>query len=142
MVSYALQVAEEVGPHELSTFEVNKVGTTNNPADMFTKPVPQSKFQQFLNLLNVRSCLLPLEGQALRQSRLIWALCVTHLAHLVRQVHLVHLVIWRRFKSRWRFVEICLELVLGKCPTSDNMKKYSRLGHINKSLMSQYFLHQ
>jgi hypothetical protein len=56
MVSYALQVAEEVGPHELSTFEVNKVGTTDNPTDMFTKPVPQSKFQQCLNLLNVRSC--------------------------------------------------------------------------------------
>lgn len=40
MVSYALQVAEEVDPHEPSTFEVNKVGTTDNPTDMFTKPVP------------------------------------------------------------------------------------------------------
>jgi len=45
MVSYALQVAEEVDPHEPSNFEVNKVGTIDNPADMFTEPVPQSKFQ-------------------------------------------------------------------------------------------------
>jgi len=56
MVSPALQVAEEVGPHEQSTFEVNKVGTTDNPINMFTKPVPHSKFQNCLNLLNVRSC--------------------------------------------------------------------------------------
>jgi len=41
MVSYALQVAEEVDPHEPSTFEVNKMGTTNNPTDIFTKPVSQ-----------------------------------------------------------------------------------------------------
>lgn len=99
MVSYALQVAEEVDPHEPSTFEVNKVGTTDNPTDMFTKPVPQSKIQHCLNLHNVR---------------LIWAFCVMHLPHLVRQVHLVHLIIRRRFKSRWRFVEICLELMFGK----------------------------
>jgi hypothetical protein len=39
MVSYALQVAEEVDPHEPSTFEVNRMGTTNNPADKLTKPV-------------------------------------------------------------------------------------------------------
>jgi hypothetical protein len=43
MVSYALLVTEEVDPHEPSTFEVNKVGTTDNPADMFTKLVPQSR---------------------------------------------------------------------------------------------------
>ncbi|KAJ4715506.1 Retrovirus-related Pol polyprotein from transposon TNT 1-94 [Melia azedarach] len=36
--------------------KVNKVGTANNPADMFTKPVPHSKFQHCLDLLNVRSC--------------------------------------------------------------------------------------
>ncbi|KAJ4713215.1 Retrovirus-related Pol polyprotein from transposon TNT 1-94 [Melia azedarach] len=36
--------------------KVNKVGTTDNPADMFTKPVPHSKFQHCLDLLNVRSC--------------------------------------------------------------------------------------
>ena len=36
--------------------KVNKVGTKDNPADMFTKPVPQSKFQHCLNLLNVRCC--------------------------------------------------------------------------------------
>jgi len=40
MVSYALQVAKEVGPHEPFTFKVNKVGTTDNPADTFTKSVP------------------------------------------------------------------------------------------------------
>jgi len=49
MVFYALQVAEEVDPHEPSTFEVNKVGTTDIPANMFTKPVPQSKFHHCLN---------------------------------------------------------------------------------------------
>ncbi|KAJ4703769.1 Retrovirus-related Pol polyprotein from transposon TNT 1-94 [Melia azedarach] len=36
--------------------KVNKVGTADNPADMFTKPVPHSKFQHYLDLLNVRSC--------------------------------------------------------------------------------------
>ncbi|KAJ4704922.1 Retrovirus-related Pol polyprotein from transposon TNT 1-94 [Melia azedarach] len=36
--------------------KVNKVGTVDNPADMFTKPVPHSKFQHCLDLLNVRSC--------------------------------------------------------------------------------------
>lgn len=36
--------------------KVKKVGTADNPADMFTKPVPQSKFQYCLNLLNVRDC--------------------------------------------------------------------------------------
>ncbi|KAJ4721737.1 Retrovirus-related Pol polyprotein from transposon TNT 1-94 [Melia azedarach] len=36
--------------------KVNKVGTADNPADMFTKPVPYSKFQHCLDLLNVRSC--------------------------------------------------------------------------------------
>ncbi|KAJ4718647.1 Retrovirus-related Pol polyprotein from transposon TNT 1-94 [Melia azedarach] len=36
--------------------KVNKVGTADNPADMFTKPVPHSKFQHCLDLLNVRSC--------------------------------------------------------------------------------------
>jgi len=40
MVSYALQVAEEVDPHEPSTFKVNKMGKSNNLADTFTKPVP------------------------------------------------------------------------------------------------------
>ena len=33
-----------------------KVGTTNNPADMFTKPVPHDMFQDCLDLLNVLSC--------------------------------------------------------------------------------------
>ncbi|KAL9239955.1 hypothetical protein vseg_014225 [Gypsophila vaccaria] len=32
---------------------VKKVGTADNPADMFTKPVPPSKFKHCLNLLNV-----------------------------------------------------------------------------------------
>ena len=36
--------------------KVKKVGTTDNPADMFTKSVPQNKFQHCLNLLNVRDC--------------------------------------------------------------------------------------
>ncbi|KAJ4702231.1 Retrovirus-related Pol polyprotein from transposon TNT 1-94 [Melia azedarach] len=36
--------------------KVNKVGTADNLADMFTKPVPHSKFQHCLDLLNVRSC--------------------------------------------------------------------------------------
>ena len=36
--------------------KVKKVGTADNPADMFTKPVPQSKFQHCLDLLNIRSC--------------------------------------------------------------------------------------
>jgi hypothetical protein len=34
----------------------NKVGTADNPADMFTKSVPQRKFQHCLNLLIVRIC--------------------------------------------------------------------------------------
>jgi transposase InsO family protein len=36
--------------------KVMKVGTADNPADMFTKTVPHSKFQHCLNLLNVTSC--------------------------------------------------------------------------------------
>jgi hypothetical protein len=36
--------------------QVKKVGTADNPADMFTKSVPVSKFQHCLDLLNVRSC--------------------------------------------------------------------------------------
>ncbi|KAJ4724427.1 Retrovirus-related Pol polyprotein from transposon TNT 1-94 [Melia azedarach] len=36
--------------------KVNKVGTADNPADMFTKPVLHSKFQHCLDLLNVKSC--------------------------------------------------------------------------------------
>lgn len=36
--------------------KVNKVGTADNPADMFTKSVPHSKFQHCLDLLNVGSC--------------------------------------------------------------------------------------
>ncbi|XP_074293159.1 secreted RxLR effector protein 161-like [Silene latifolia] len=35
--------------------KVNKVGTADNPADMFTKPVPHSKFQHCLDLLNICS---------------------------------------------------------------------------------------
>ncbi|KAL6181625.1 hypothetical protein ACLB2K_048276 [Fragaria x ananassa] len=35
--------------------KVKKVGTADNPADMFTKSVPHSKFQHCLNLLNVTS---------------------------------------------------------------------------------------
>jgi hypothetical protein len=34
---------------------VKKVGTADNPADMFTKPVPHSKFQHCLDLLNIRA---------------------------------------------------------------------------------------
>ncbi|CAL1383145.1 unnamed protein product [Linum trigynum] len=33
--------------------KVKKVDTTDNPADMFTKPVPHGKFQHCLDLLNV-----------------------------------------------------------------------------------------
>lgn len=36
--------------------KVMKVGTADNPADMFTKPVSQSKFQHCLDLLNITSC--------------------------------------------------------------------------------------
>ena len=36
--------------------KVMKVGTADNPADMFTKPVPHSKFRHCLDLLNVTSC--------------------------------------------------------------------------------------
>lgn len=36
--------------------EVKKVGTADNPADMFTKPVPHSKFKHCLDLLNISSC--------------------------------------------------------------------------------------
>ena len=39
-----------------SRIKVKKVGTADNPADMFTKPVPHSKFQHCLDLLNVTSC--------------------------------------------------------------------------------------
>ncbi|CAL1377182.1 unnamed protein product [Linum trigynum] len=35
--------------------KVKKVGTANNPADMFTKPVPRGKFEHCLDLLNVLS---------------------------------------------------------------------------------------
>jgi len=33
--------------------EVHKISTLHNPADMFTKPVPKSKFDHCLSLLNV-----------------------------------------------------------------------------------------
>ena len=36
--------------------QVQKIGIADNPADMFTKPVPVSKFQHCLDLLNVGSC--------------------------------------------------------------------------------------
>ncbi|KAL1197961.1 Retrovirus-related Pol polyprotein from transposon TNT 1-94 [Cardamine amara subsp. amara] len=36
--------------------QVKKVGTADNPAYMFTKPVPQSKFKHCLDLLNISSC--------------------------------------------------------------------------------------
>ena len=39
---------------EEKRIRVNKVGTADNPADMFTKSVPQSKFQHCLDLINVR----------------------------------------------------------------------------------------
>lgn len=39
-----------------SRIKVKKVGTADNPADMFTKSVPHSKFQHCLDLLNVTSC--------------------------------------------------------------------------------------
>ena len=35
--------------------EVKKVGTADNPADMFTKAVPHSKFKHCLDLLNISS---------------------------------------------------------------------------------------
>ena len=35
--------------------KVKKIGTADNPADMFTKPVPHSKFKHCLDLLNVLS---------------------------------------------------------------------------------------
>ena len=35
--------------------EVKKVGAADNPADMFTKPVPHSKFKYCLDLLNIPS---------------------------------------------------------------------------------------
>ena len=35
--------------------KVKKIGTKDNPADMFTKPVPESKFMHCLDLLNVDS---------------------------------------------------------------------------------------
>lgn len=35
--------------------KVKKVGTEDNPADMFTKSVPRSKFQHCLDLLNIDS---------------------------------------------------------------------------------------
>ncbi|CAL1371028.1 unnamed protein product [Linum trigynum] len=35
--------------------KVKKVGTVDNPADMFTKPVPHGKLQHCLDLLNVLS---------------------------------------------------------------------------------------
>ncbi|KAL0686869.1 hypothetical protein Bca4012_086546 [Brassica carinata] len=36
--------------------EVKKVGTADNPADMFTKSVPHSKFKHCLDLLNISNC--------------------------------------------------------------------------------------
>ena len=36
--------------------KVKKVGTVDNPVDMFTKSVLRSKFQHCLNFLNVRDC--------------------------------------------------------------------------------------
>lgn len=36
--------------------QVKKIGTADNPADMFTKPVPYSKFKHCLDLLNIMSC--------------------------------------------------------------------------------------
>ena len=36
--------------------KVMKIGTTDNPADMLTKPVPHGKFQHCLDLLNVLNC--------------------------------------------------------------------------------------
>lgn len=35
--------------------KVKKIGTADNPADMFTKAVPHSKFKHCLDLLNVLS---------------------------------------------------------------------------------------
>ena len=35
--------------------QVKKMGTADNPADMFTKPAPVIKFQDCLDLLNVES---------------------------------------------------------------------------------------
>ena len=35
--------------------KVKKIGTIDNSADMFTKPVPESKFMHCLDLLNVDS---------------------------------------------------------------------------------------
>ena len=36
--------------------KVKKVGTTDTPTNMFSKPVPQSKFQHCLGLFNIRGC--------------------------------------------------------------------------------------
>lgn len=36
--------------------EVKKVGTADNLADVFTKPVPHNKFKHCLELLNSLSC--------------------------------------------------------------------------------------
>lgn len=38
-----------------SRIKVKKVGTTDNCADMFTKPVPKNKFEHCLELLNIMS---------------------------------------------------------------------------------------
>ncbi|KAK9665882.1 hypothetical protein RND81_14G142700 [Saponaria officinalis] len=38
----------------VTRIKVNKMGTADNPADMFTKPAPHSKFQHYcLDLLNI-----------------------------------------------------------------------------------------
>ncbi|XP_056860022.1 uncharacterized protein LOC130508500 [Raphanus sativus] len=41
---------------EEKRIEVKKVGTADNPADMFNKAVPHSKFKHCLDLLNISSC--------------------------------------------------------------------------------------
>ena len=42
--------------------KVKKVGTADNPTDMFIKLVPQSKFQHCLDLHNVQVCNLSFGG--------------------------------------------------------------------------------
>ncbi|KAL1223477.1 Retrovirus-related Pol polyprotein from transposon TNT 1-94 [Cardamine amara subsp. amara] len=43
--------------------QVKKVGTADNPADMFTKPVPQSKFKHCLDLLEYLKLLVAPKGE-------------------------------------------------------------------------------
>ncbi|KAL1200649.1 Retrovirus-related Pol polyprotein from transposon TNT 1-94 [Cardamine amara subsp. amara] len=53
-------------PRNEKRIQVKKVGTADNPADMFTKPVPRSKFKHCLDLLeDLKSLVAPKGEQAL-----------------------------------------------------------------------------